>query len=364
MWATASPSTTGGPWSAPASPAGDRRRRRSLEVASVAACVALTTTGWWLYTTEVENRVEILTRAGNELSDVQQERDHKSGRRLAMARRELRPPAATLITGLEGELQRALHQSEWLSAKYQELLAQERVRSQELEQQLEERRDDQELLEHERVRNQELEQQLAQDRDDQELLERERVRNQELEQQLAQRQDGHELLQQERIRNQELEAKVLALQDLGPSGDRSATANWSKASNRLPVLATDKFSTAAPDRNDKALIPAAEIPATTPARPTTLEAARKLDLRRLMTRASLLLSQGNVAAARIVLDHAAQIGSAEALFSLAETYDPEILSAWGTVGTQGDVRKAQELYAKALIGGVEKAKHRLNASHE
>jgi TPR repeat protein len=89
-----------------------------------------------------------------------------------------------------------------------------------------------------------------------------------------------------------------------------------------------------------------------------------LDLRRLMTRASLLLSQGNVAAARIVLDHAAQIGSAEALFSLAETYDPEILSAWGTVGTQGDVRKAQELYAKALIGGVEKAKHRLNASHE
>jgi len=44
-----------------------------------------------------------------------------------------------------------------------------------------------------------------------------------------------------------------------------------------------------------------------------------------------------------------------------ETYDPVVLSAWGTFGTQGDVAKAQELYAKALAGGIQEAKDRLIA---
>ena len=66
-----------------------------------------------------------------------------------------------------------------------------------------------------------------------------------------------------------------------------------------------------------------------------------------MSRASLLLGQGNIGTARIVLERAAETGSAPALFALAETYDPAILAAWGTFGTQGDVAKARELYAKA-----------------
>ena len=82
---------------------------------------------------------------------------------------------------------------------------------------------------------------------------------------------------------------------------------------------------------------------------------------RLMARASLLLGQGNIGAARIVLERAAEMGSAPALFALAETYDPAILSAWGTVGTQGDVAKARELYGRASAGGVHEAKDRLSA---
>jgi hypothetical protein len=61
-----------------------------------------------------------------------------------------------------------------------------------------------------------------------------------------------------------------------------------------------------------------------------------------------------------VLERAAETGSAPALFALAETYDPVILAAWGTLGTLGDVGKAQELYAKAFAGGVQEAKARLN----
>ena len=97
------------------------------------------------------------------------------------------------------------------------------------------------------------------------------------------------------------------------------------------------------------------------ARPTAPEAPGNPELARLMARASLLRGQGDIGAARIVLEHAAETGSGPALFALAETYDPVVLSGWGTFGTQGDVAKAQELYAKALAGGVREAKDRLNA---
>ena len=95
---------------------------------------------------------------------------------------------------------------------------------------------------------------------------------------------------------------------------------------------------------------------------TAPEAPGNPDAPRLMARASLLLSQGNIVAARTVLDRAAETGSAAALFALAETYDATILAAWGTVGTQGDADKARELYAKAFAGGVQEARDRLNAS--
>jgi TPR repeat protein len=97
------------------------------------------------------------------------------------------------------------------------------------------------------------------------------------------------------------------------------------------------------------------------ARLTAPEAPGNPEALRLMVRASLLLSQGNIGAARTVLDRAAETGSAPALFALAETYDPLILAAWGTMGTQGDAAKARELYTKALASGVQEARDRLDA---
>ena len=82
---------------------------------------------------------------------------------------------------------------------------------------------------------------------------------------------------------------------------------------------------------------------------------------RLMARASALLAQGSIGAARIVLDRAAETGSAEANFMLAETYDPIVLSKWGTYGTRGEATRARELYTKAQVGGVREARDRLDA---
>jgi hypothetical protein len=86
-----------------------------------------------------------------------------------------------------------------------------------------------------------------------------------------------------------------------------------------------------------------------------------LEVARLMVRASALLGQGNISAARIVLARAVDTGSARASFTLAETYDPVILSTWGTYGTRGDATKAREHYAKAHAGGIQEAKDRLDA---
>ncbi|WGD52291.1 hypothetical protein QA641_44040 [Bradyrhizobium sp. CB1650] len=82
---------------------------------------------------------------------------------------------------------------------------------------------------------------------------------------------------------------------------------------------------------------------------------------RLMARARLLLERGDVGGARIVLERVAETGSAQASFALAETYDPLILSSWGTYGTRGDATKARDLYAKAEAGGIKEAKVRFEA---
>jgi hypothetical protein len=82
---------------------------------------------------------------------------------------------------------------------------------------------------------------------------------------------------------------------------------------------------------------------------------------KLVARASVLLEQGNIGAARIVLERAAEMGSARASFVLAETYDPLILPNFGTYGTQGDPTRAQTLYARAEAGGIKEAKARFEA---
>ena len=91
------------------------------------------------------------------------------------------------------------------------------------------------------------------------------------------------------------------------------------------------------------------------------EVQGNVEAAKLIARASALLGQGDIGAARIVLERASETGSAKASFMLAETYDPAILTRWGTYGTRGEVTKARELYAKADAGGIQEAKNRLNA---
>jgi DNA repair exonuclease SbcCD ATPase subunit len=102
-------------------------------------------------------------------------------------------------------------------------------------------------------------------------------------------------------------------------------------------------------------------------RPVSLEAQvsveAKKSLTTLLTRANLFLSQGDISSARVVLERAIEMGSAEAGFRLAETYDPRVLASWRTLGTRGDPARARELYARAYAEGIQQAKDRMNALH-
>jgi hypothetical protein len=85
------------------------------------------------------------------------------------------------------------------------------------------------------------------------------------------------------------------------------------------------------------------------------------EVARLVARASVLLGQGDIGSARIVLERAAQTGNAQASFALAETYDPLVLRRWGAYGTLGDAARARDLYAKAHAGGIKEARERFDA---
>jgi len=109
-----------------------------------------------------------------------------------------------------------------------------------------------------------------------------------------------------------------------------------------------------PGTADQVRVPQAEVGVE----PDPEDAAEVI---RLVARANVLLGQGDIGSARIVLERAADRGSAQASFTLAETYDPLVLPKWGTYGTRGDAPKARDLYAKAQAGGIEEAKERFDA---
>ena len=172
----------------------------------------------------------------------------------------------------------------------------------------------------------------------------------------------HELLAQERARTRSLEQELLAQQEPAPNPASNETAERSESSGATSAQGSDKSAAAPLPSDDKPLIVAsADDKVVTAAPSVTREEPGNPKATRLMARANQLLAMGDVAAARIVLDRAAELGNAQALFALAETYDPFSLSAWGTLGTQADATKAQELYAKALAAGIQKARDRIDA---
>lgn len=157
--------------------------------------------------------------------------------------------------------------------------------------------------------------------------------------------ESQELLRQERNRSSRLEEE-LALE---------ATPQGAKTPPTGPVVVTAGEIERVPFIEGQSVRPALG-PSD-----TQLEHNEAAELVRLTARATGLLRQGDIGAARAVLERAAELGSAQATFALAETFDPDVLAKWGAYGTRGDPIRARELYAKAEAGGIKEAKERSDA---
>ncbi len=105
----------------------------------------------------------------------------------------------------------------------------------------------------------------------------------------------------------------------------------------------------------------AEPPGPEKAEPATAPSATWTSVPQpgLRGRGEDMLSKGDVAQARLWFSAAADKGDAEAMFKLAETYDPAVLGAWGVVGLTSEPARARALYERSLAGGIEAAREPL-----
>ena len=79
----------------------------------------------------------------------------------------------------------------------------------------------------------------------------------------------------------------------------------------------------------------------------------------LLSRGNDQLQHGNVAAARLYYQRAADTGLAQAALALASTYDPDELVRLSVVGTQPDRELARRWYERARELGAPEAERRL-----
>jgi hypothetical protein len=96
------------------------------------------------------------------------------------------------------------------------------------------------------------------------------------------------------------------------------------------------------------------------AEPSPTRTLTSSQLAEYVARARRLIELGNIAGARLLLEPAAAQEDADALFALAETYDPLMLTRWRVIGPRSDDAMARMLYEKAAKRGHAEAAARLS----
>jgi hypothetical protein len=93
-------------------------------------------------------------------------------------------------------------------------------------------------------------------------------------------------------------------------------------------------------------------------RPAALTDEQKRALA-LVAKGNEMLGLGNIAAARLFFERAAETGLDRAALALAATYDPVELGQLGTLGVQADTKLARKWYERAHQLGAAEAEERL-----
>jgi hypothetical protein len=132
-----------------------------------------------------------------------------------------------------------------------------------------------------------------------------------------------------------------------------------------PALVSDPVTLASVNASSPRLeTPSAEAApqSQAPAARTGNAPSKTLDaetLAALMTRAKSLLALGDIAAARLLLERAANAQNATAAFLLAQTYDPAVLGVRDARSITADPVMARDWYRRAASFGSADAQQRL-----
>ena len=149
--------------------------------------------------------------------------------------------------------------------------------------------------------------------------------------------------------------RQIPLKDPAPVSDPATLASVNASAPRLGT----------PSREDIVSAYHTALQSQAPAARTGNEAAapsKTLDaetVAALMTRAKSLLALGDIAAARLLLERAANAQDATAAFLLAQTYDPAVLGVRDTRSITPDPVLARDWYRKAASFGSADAQQRL-----
>jgi hypothetical protein len=100
-------------------------------------------------------------------------------------------------------------------------------------------------------------------------------------------------------------------------------------------------------------------PAPQPPRPVVLRQLDADEIATLIRRGEEFIANGDLAAARLMLQRAAEAGDARAALALAGTYDPNVLDQLGVKGFAPDIALAQAWYERAKDFGSAEAPRRL-----
>jgi hypothetical protein len=149
-------------------------------------------------------------------------------------------------------------------------------------------------------------------------------------------------------------ALVVAAAELIAPSQPTAPRERSVASVGNPPAPLD----ASPPPASRPPVPAASLPPVREPPPAALTEDQKRALT-FVVRGRAQAQQGNIAAARLFYQRAAEANLAEGALALAGTYDPAELAAMGVAGVLPDIALARRWYEKARDLGAREAEERL-----
>jgi hypothetical protein len=154
------------------------------------------------------------------------------------------------------------------------------------------------------------------------------------------------------------------VRETGPMDEKAANlgevAKWSAVAKPELAARKDLMSPGPSETSETSETSEASEASGVLDRPATATTPRS-SLEPLVQEARRRIERGDVAGARDLLANADTDASGLVLFALAETYDPNVLAAWGMRGISPNIEKAKGFYAAALSLGYAAARQRLDS---